>query len=313
MFSTPSTLARASLASPAVRGVRRALTAPRVVVDPPDEPAPELLALVDDPFTSVDDVADRLSRLETLLRERGDRRSVFLTVYALMTERTDAAIREGEFADPAWMREYLVTFADYYRRAFAAFERGELDAVPRPWQLSFGTALQGETLVVQDAFLGINAHINYDLALALSDVGLAPETGAKYADHRRVDGILGRLVDAQQEVLTEVYAAGLADVDDAFGRLDERFSLFGITEGREQAWRVARVRSAADWPWVERYTEWLLRTTATGGAHYVIQPNLDRALLRKLRALEAGRAESVVGSVREAVLRAPRDTPDSES
>lgn len=313
MFSSPTTLARASLTSPALRGVRHALTAPRVVVDPPDDPDPDLLALVEEPFASVDDVAERLGRLEHRLRERGDRRSVFLTVYVLMTETTETAIRGGEFTDPTWMRAYLVRFADYYREAFAAFERGDLGSVPRPWQLAFGTALRGEALVVQDAFLGINAHINYDLALALADVGVTPQHEDKYADHRRVDGILARLVDAQQRVLTDVYASGLADVDDTLGRLDERFSLFGLTAGREQAWRVACLRSATDWSPVERYTEWLLRTTATGGAHYVLQPTLDRALLRKLRALEAGREESVIDSVREAVATVPRDTPDTGS
>lgn len=313
MVFVPSSVLRASLTTPAVKGIKRALTAPQVTVEPPDNPDPDLLALVDDPFTSVADVADRLGHLESLLRERGDRRSVFLTVYALMTETTDAAIRDGVFDDVAWMRAYLIRFADYYRQAFAAFERGDLDAVPRPWQLAFGTALRGDALVVQDAFLGINAHINYDLALALTDVGVGATNEEKYADHRRVNEILARLVDAQQQVLTDVYAAGLADVDDSLGQLDERFSLFTLREGREQAWRVARLRSATRWQSLDAYSRWLLRVTATGGAHYILQPNLDPAVLRTLRAVEAGQERAVVDSVRDAVATVPRDTRGSES
>ena len=41
-----------------------------------------------------------------------------------MTGAVREAIESGQFADAEWMREYTVTFAEYYRRAFLAFERG---------------------------------------------------------------------------------------------------------------------------------------------------------------------------------------------
>jgi hypothetical protein len=195
------------------------------------------------------------------------------------------------------MRRYTVTFANYYRRAFLAFERGELGAVPDPWRVAFGTAVAGDALVVQDAFLGINAHINYDLALTLRDVGIDPHRSTKRADHRAVNDVLARLVDAQQEALAEVYAPGIDAIDGAFGRLDERLSLLGLTEGREQAWRVAAVTTDVEWPPVESYARWVLRATATGGAFLVLGPGLDAELLDRLRRIErdGGDAEALAG------------------
>ncbi|RXK46876.1 DUF5995 family protein [Halorientalis pallida] len=269
-----------------IRGMVRALRHDVEQYEPPDTPDEGLVAVAQGAFGSVEDAAERLRRLETLLRDRDDRRAVFLTIYTRMTERIRARIERGGFADAEWMRAYTAAFANYYRRAFLAFERGELGAVPDPWRIAFGTAIRDDALVMQDAFLGINAHINYDLALTLRDVGIDPDRAAKRADHRAVNEVLSRLVDAQQTALAGVYAAGVADVDDALGRLDERLSLLGLREGREQAWRVAVVLTDVGFPPVVSLARWVLRATATGGAAFGRGPPLDPDVLAELRRVE---------------------------
>jgi hypothetical protein len=253
---------------------------------PPTTPDADLVAVTANQFESVDDASERLRRLEDRLVAREDRRSVFLTIYTRMTGRIRDRIDRGGFGETEWMRTYTTTFANYYRRAFLAFERGNLGAVPDPWRIAFGTALAGDALVMQDAFLGINAHINYDLALTLRDVGIEPNRPARRADHRAVNEVLARLVDAQQRALAELYAPGIADLDATLGRVDERLSLFGLTEGREQAWRIATVLTDVDWPFVRSLTRWVLRATATGGAAFVRGPALDATTLERLQRLE---------------------------
>jgi hypothetical protein len=250
------------------------------------DPDPALVDLVETPFDSLEGALERLEALESALRDRRDRRAVFLTVYSRMTRAIRARIRDGRFGDPEWMRRYTVAFADYYRRAFLDFERGRLGGVPAPWRIAFDTSVGGRGLVVQDAFLGINAHINYDLALTLGDVGIDPDRPAKRADHRAVDGVLRRLVDAQQDALAELYAPGIEDVDETLGRFDESFALLGMTEGREQAWRVAAVTTDVGFPPVRSYARWVLRTTATGGAAFVLSPRVAPELMRTLRRVE---------------------------
>lgn len=253
---------------------------------PPESPESELVAPVAAPFDSVDAAVEGLADLETRLRTRGDRRAVFLTIYERMTRAVRDGIEDGRFVDAAWMREYTTTFANYYRRAFLAFERGRLGAVPDPWRVAFGTARRADRLVVQDAFLGVNAHINYDLALALRDVGIDPDRERKYADHRAIDDILSRLVDAQQTALAELYAPEVDDIDRALGRLDETLTLRSMTEGREQAWRIAVVLTDAPWSPVRALARQVLRTTATGAAFLIRGPDLDPALVGRLRAAE---------------------------
>lgn len=251
-----------------------------------DDPEPALLKLVAEPYDSVAEATDRLTTLEARLREAGDRRSVFLTIYVRMTRAVHEGLAAGAFEDPDWMETYLVSFANYYRRAFRDFERGALDGVPDPWRIAFGTSVRGDGLLLQDAYLGVNAHINYDLALALDDVGLDPNRERKYRDHQAINEILGSLVDAQQDALAAVYASGVADIDAAFGRFDELSTLRSMVEGREQAWRIAVVLTDYDWPPVPSLARWVLRATATGLALGIRSPTVDPTVLETLRRIE---------------------------
>jgi hypothetical protein len=274
-----------------VRAVALAVRRDAREVDPDREPAPALVEPVADPFESVDAVHDRLTTLEARLRRRNDRRAVFATVYARMTGAVRDRVDRGRFVDPDWMRAYTVTFANYYRRAFLDFERGHVGTVPEPWRIAFGTAARGRSLVVQDALLGVNAHVNYDLALALDDVGIDPRRERKRRDHRAVNDVLARLVDAQQAALAELYDPGIGTLDASLGRLDETFALFSLTEGREWAWRVAAVLADGGWTAVDRYARWLLRTTATGGALFVLAPTVDTEVVHALARAERDRVD----------------------
>ncbi|REA05905.1 hypothetical protein DEQ92_06510 [Haloferax sp. Atlit-6N] len=252
----------------------------------------EVLELVDAPFRDVADAHERLSALESLLYDRGDRRAAFLTIYVRVTAEVDRGLGGGEFTDPEWVADYLVTFADHYRRAFRAFERGDHDDVPDPWQLSFETALAGESLVVQDVLLGVNAHVNYDLALALHEVGIDPDRPAKYDDHRRINRVLRRLVDEEQDLIAERYADGVADIDESLGRFDEALSFFTLREGRRNAWRGAVALTDGRFRPVERAVYWYLRSLTMGAGHFILAPSSNPAVRRRLAQLEAGDGSS---------------------
>jgi hypothetical protein len=238
------------------------------------EPDPALLGIVSAPFASVADVDERLARTESHLRERGDRRSVFLTVYSRMTATVREAIDDGAFVDPEWAAAYLVAFAERYRGALVAFERRAFAALPRPWLIAFAAAARGETLVAQDALLGINAHITYDLTYTLGDVGIDPDRDAKREDHDRINAVLARLVQTVQDALVETYAATEIDgIDRLLDPFDDRLALLGMKGSREFAWRNAVLR--ADLPaWAgEPYVDWRTETVATGAAAVLLAPD----------------------------------------
>lgn len=250
----------------------------------PDE---ALLDLVAEPFNSVVDARERLQGTEAHFRELGDRRAVFLTVYAAMTAHVEAGIESGTFEDAAWVRRYLVDFANRYRRVLVDVERGNWSALPEPWRIAFGASTGGDTLLIQDALLGINAHINYDLPYSLRDVGIDPDRPAKRRDHDRINMVLERLVDIVQRSLTEVYdAEGYRTLDTSLGSLDEQFTLLGLREARWLAWRNAVGLVEIPWALAREAVHWRIRAVATGAAGFILAPSADPTVLQVLRQVE---------------------------
>lgn len=238
-------------------------------------------------FESLEQTRNALQRTEEVFRAAGDRRSVFLTIYVEMTKAVIQGVETEAFHDSTWARKYLIEFANWYREALLNFEQGNIQDVPQPWQLAFSASKSGHTLVIQDLLLGVNAHINYDLAYTLDEIGIDPKRSKKLQDHNRINRILASLIDTAQSIISELYSmAGLAEVDVSLGQFDEWFTLFSLTEARDLAWKNGKSLTNSQWRLHRRYSEWKINTFATGAAYFVLAPSADRSILWYLRNAE---------------------------
>jgi hypothetical protein len=283
---------------------RRTRTYHSTWLDSGRERAPDerLCTMLDDPFDSVSDVSERLGAVETYLRDRGDRRSVFLTVYTEMTANVYDGIESGAFEDPEWVRDYLVDFADRYRSALLASERGNPTGVPVAWHLAFGASTSGDTVLIQDALLGVSAHINYDLVYALRDVGIDPKRQSKLRDHNRINGVLQQLVDVVQRALADVYdASGYTRIDALLGSFDEEFTLVGLREARSLAWRNAVLLTDTESALIRRVVDWRVEAVSIGAGHFILAPSADESVIQALRSIERERVP--IDSLRDAFDR----------
>jgi hypothetical protein len=238
------------------------------------------------PFTTLDDVVEGLGSLEASYLGRRDRRAIFLTVYGLMSREMKRRIAEKQFDDNDWVTRYTVCFANYYRDALDGYERRQ--RIPKSWQIAFAATQEPTGLVLQDVLLGINAHINHDLALALTDVSIDPNRDARHRDHARVNAVLRSLTDAVAERVSALYAAGLAGVDACAGMLDEEVTNFSFEIARENAWEsavaLANARLAIERTAVRR----LLDLRAAAMARLIRLPNRKPELLAACRKIEDG-------------------------
>lgn len=187
-------------------------------------------------------VTDRMRNQIRTWQISGDRREIFLSCYALMTANMLAAIESGSFEDNVWVSSLLHHFAGYYFDALAAYDQDQSSA-PAVWQIAFRASNQPQTHVLQNLSLGVNAHINYDLVFALSDL-LAPEWSgltqdqqiSRYHDHCRVNAIISQTIDAVQDQIVERDDAALKLADQLMGPLDEWLTARLITDWRERVW-----------------------------------------------------------------------------
>ncbi|MFW6184429.1 MAG: DUF5995 family protein [Chloroflexota bacterium] len=190
-------------------------------------------------------VIQRMQQWVQRWQQAADRRAVFLHCYMMMTGNMLKAVDAGEFEDRAWVSRLLHRFADYYFDALEVYEQ-DRDAAPAVWRAAHDATLAGECRAVQRLFLGVNAHINYDLVLALADV-LEQEWPTadedlrrlRYRDHCHVNEVIARTVDGVQDEVLEPVEPLMDVVDKVMGPVDEWLTAWVIRRWRDEVWHNA--------------------------------------------------------------------------
>lgn len=189
-------------------------------------------------------VLERMASLSGDWEQANDGRCVFLSSYMAMTQNMLSALDQDRFHDCTWVSELLHHFAGYYFNALEAYDRE--DGTPPVWQMAHDTARDPNSHVLQSLFLGINAHINYDLVLAVADMLAldwqtltASERQARYQDHCMVNQIIAETIDRVQDTVVEKHAPFMDLVDTLMGPIDEWLITELVAQWRDEVWDQA--------------------------------------------------------------------------
>lgn len=196
----------------------------------------------------VDEAIPCMRKALDYFHARNDYRAVFLRAYYIITLEVHAAVhqlgdyeRQQVFFDPAWVKLLTGKFAGLYFQSLTTDERPAESE--KAWKLAHRMAVEKSSTVLQDLILGINAHINYDLAygnaLNLKEHGdhvdhrLLPR---RKFDHDQINNLLVRCAPRIQQVLTRDYGGGILLLSRFFGNWDERLTGLGLKYYRERVW-----------------------------------------------------------------------------
>lgn len=173
-----------------------------------------------------------------------DRRSIFLSCYSLMTNNMLAAIQQNRFRDNVWVHRWLNHFSDFYFAALEAYEK-KAPNLPLPWRMAFDATKDPNTFILQNLLLGINAHINFDLIIALINM-LENEWGSisaeqmesRFQDFCTVNEIIAGTIDLAEDKLLRPYIPLFGLADDLLGPIDEWMTANLITRWRDRVWNL---------------------------------------------------------------------------
>ena len=179
--------------------------------------------------------------------QTSDFRAVFLRAYFITTRNISRAIHQQEdydnpiFFEPDWIRRLSGKFASLYFASLATFNKDRQEE--RAWKLAHGMATDKGSSVVQDLLLGINAHINYDLPVALHQNFLEHDDGPDFIslakrkfDHDQVNNILIRSFDDISDTIPREYGGSMKAVDLLTGDIYEKLTHLGLRHYRERVW-----------------------------------------------------------------------------
>jgi hypothetical protein len=205
------------------------------------EPLQEAMAecLFDHPKT-IGEVITRLQNVQSILDDLPPSRSnnrvaAFNTLYLRITQRIEAALRSG-VTSPDFLEMLDVEFA---KRYFDALDRWNQDdeATPDVWEVLFKRACEERLSTLVAAMLGVNAHINHDLSLALiatwNGLGAPTDEDPIHPDYLLVNDIFYEEIPRlRQSFSTEWQLA----IDGFVGPLDDWSQRLLVTVTRAHAW-----------------------------------------------------------------------------
>jgi len=159
----------------------------------------------------------------------------FNRMYLDVTTQVNSQIGQGFFADPVFMTNLDVVFANLY---FAAADSAADPAtVPLAWRPLVERRAVTGIEPVQFALAGMNAHINHDLPLAMvstcAALGTTPEADPHFADYQKVDQLLD---GADQSIRQSFESAPELAADHHLSAVADLIGNWTINSARDLAW-----------------------------------------------------------------------------
>lgn len=195
------------------------------------------------PPASIGDVLDRMQAVAAAL-PGPDGIADFNRLYRKVTEEVGRGVGARTFEDAAFITQLDLAFANRYFRALSQYLSG--GRAPRSWRALFDARHRSGVSALRFAVAGMNAHINFDLALSLVETaaarGIALDVGTpQQRDYERINRLLGDTMPAAK-VWFCTGVIGLAD--EALGQVDDDVAMWSIERARDAAWVHAETLAA---------------------------------------------------------------------
>lgn len=120
-----------------------------------------------------------------------------------MTIAVKEGIASNLFEDGPRVEQLDIAFAQRYLSAWEGYQQHM--PCSTSWQLAFDNCTNSHLIVLQHLILGINTHINLDLAISCAIITPGEKIHSLAADFYEIGNIIATLVDDIQQCLEEVW------------------------------------------------------------------------------------------------------------
>src|SRR5216683_64664 len=197
------------------------------------------------PVATIEEVIERLDEIMTYaeaheLRGQHDGVACFSFLYHRITTRVLEGIHSGRFDDPDFVRALDVVFANRY---LTALRNNVLapEAVPNAWSVLFLRRAHPHITRLQFAAAGVNAHVNFDLAIAVADtcaqLGSPPNAGAKHQSYQEINAIFAGEMQSLREHFESTWERLIDRM--VLGRVVNKIDDWLVIATRDVAWEAA--------------------------------------------------------------------------
>ncbi|MEO1260613.1 MAG: DUF5995 family protein [Bacteroidota bacterium] len=187
--------------------------------------------------TNINEVVDLLELIIIDSKNENDPLGYFAALYQTVTMKVREDIGKGVFQDDKRMERLDVTFANRYLEAYSDYKTGK--TVTASWLRSFQLSKKYRPIVLQHLLMGMNAHINLDLGIAVAEITAPQNIDDLQADFNKLNDILAKLVEGVEQDLSKIWPR-LIWILKATKRIDDFLINFSMKVARDGAWSFAK-------------------------------------------------------------------------
>lgn len=185
---------------------------------------------------TITDVVKRLDEIIAWSKVQNSRTGYFAALYRAMTVAVQKGITAGLFEDAQRMERLDVIFANRYLDAWQCYQNKQ--ACTASWRSAFDASASSNLTVVQHLLLGINTHINLDLAIAAAETSKGADIFALQKDFQKINEIIASLTEVTYASLCKVWFP-LRFLGNLTGNRHDAVVNFSIGKAREASWTNA--------------------------------------------------------------------------
>ncbi len=184
-------------------------------------------------------ITEVLDRLTTIINDavtNNRRTGYFAALYYKVTFSVQQGILNNRFDDGPRMERLDVNFANRYLDAYDQWKNKQ--PMTGSWQVAFDTIDKASPLVLQQLFLGMNAHINLDLGIATVETMKGKNLQEISNDFNNINSVISALTNQVIRELDRI-APLLSLLGLHASRNNSILIQFSIGSARDGAWRFA--------------------------------------------------------------------------
>ena len=205
------------------------------------------------------------------------RMGYFAMLYRRMTRQVQEAITARQFEDAGRMEKLIINFANLYLQEWHGYT-GKL-TTGKAWLQVFKNAEKNNLVVLQHLILGINTHINLDLAKAAVQTCPGDAIYDLQYDFEKINDIIEALAQQIQSCLEKIWWP-LKLLTDIANNRHKAVLNFSISNARKTSWANAVALSVISGPAHDQHLE-VMENMVTCIADKVINPGFMTTTLLK--------------------------------
>ncbi len=138
-------------------------------------------------ISNIDDVVERFQALENRLKQSDEYKLLhnFNKTYLIITQNVRQRMQQAAFEHPQFLNYFDAHFAKYYLEALDNYLKNK--PTPPAWRRAFEACKTSECSPLILMSLGVNAHVNNDIAQVLRDCRAEKK---HYKDYKKINKII---------------------------------------------------------------------------------------------------------------------------